>query len=125
MANKYRGEIELAADGKTYTLRLGVNEQAAFEQEMGIESLIRAMAENKLGIGRLRTLTRLALSRHHGNLKLTDEQVGDIIDASGGMVEMISRLMESMKPLSAGDEGPKPEAAGTGPVSSPQASAQG
>lgn len=36
MANKERGEVELQAGGKTYTLRFGFNEMAAVETVLGV-----------------------------------------------------------------------------------------
>lgn len=121
MANKYRGEVGFSAGGKDYTFRLGTNELAFLEEKHGIDE--KAMTSGDMGICGLRTIFRVGLSRRHEGL--TDEQAGDVIDELGGFKLVGEFIDKSMSALIPEDEAPKPEAAGTGPVSSPPASAQG
>lgn len=123
MANRLRGEVEFTVGEKTYTFRLGMNELVALEQTLGIKDPIKALAEQQLGIGDLRALARAGLSRYHK--ELTDEEVGDLIDEMGGLVALSKVAAKSFEFMGGEDESSKPEAAGTGPVSSPLVSVQG
>jgi hypothetical protein len=82
VANSYRGEVELRAGENTYTIRIGMNEIAAMENALGVRGMQELGARLKLvSILDYRVITRIALSKKHP--KLTDTQVGDIIDELG------------------------------------------
>ena len=121
MANKYRGEVGFSAGGKDYTFRLGTNELAILEEKHGIDE--KTMAAGNMGVCALRTIFLVGLLRHHEGL--TDEQAGDLVDELGGFKLVGEFIEKSMSALVPEDEAPKPEAAGTGPVSLPPASVQG
>lgn len=123
MANKYRGEVPFTADGKDYIFRLGTNEMVKLEKMLRVENALEEFGKGKLGLSGLRTMTYVGLSRHHPDL--TEEEAGDIIDEIGGFEALSKLIEESMGALIVEGKDPKPEAAGTGPVSLPPPSAQG
>ena len=122
MANKCRGETEFTAGGKTYTFRVGTNEMVDLEAKLGVVNILKAFSDGKVGMAGLRTLAQIGLSRHHKDL--SEEEAGDIVDEIGGFKKITEMMACSLAEIR-GEPVPKPEAAGTGPVSSPQASAQG
>ena len=80
MANRSRGEVEFLAGDETYIFRFGTNEQAELEHETGEVNIFEAMKKG-LGIKGMRTLLRIALSRHRP--QLTDQQAGDLVSVWG------------------------------------------
>lgn len=109
MANAERGEVDLVAGGKIYTLRLSINAVAEVENYMfgddpdkGINDLV-AMIKNPKGfkIGVWRTLLWGALREFHG---CSMEQAGEIMGEAGVnvVVEKIGEAMAAAFPEAKG-----------------------
>lgn len=84
MANKLRGEIEIEAGGKTYTLRMSINAIAEIEQRLnlGINEIAAALSDMpRLRIGTLRAIVWGCLREHHKDLAIED--AGEIIGEMG------------------------------------------
>jgi hypothetical protein len=85
MANKYRGERELSACGKSYTLRMGNDELAQLETAFSVEGpqetlqLFRRASRIKItkAVG-------IALARNHR--AMSDRELNDIVDDAGTTV---------------------------------------
>ena len=95
MANKFRGEIAAASEGKTYTLRMDMNALAAFETETGEDALAWAeRAESGAArISEMITMIHCALSRHHPE---ADRAVaGDILSEDS---DVLIRLISAAAP---------------------------
>lgn len=89
-ANKIKGDFEIVAGDTTYTARFGMNALAKIEEEFGksVESVF-ADIEKQKSIRATRTLIRCAIQTHHP--EVTDEDVGNIMDAVG--LDKLSDLM--------------------------------
>ncbi len=83
MANPERGEVELVAGERTYTLFLSTNALCAMEKRQGKSYGQILSAIMALDIVALRAMTYAVLQRHNANLFKTEEQVGDLIDRVG------------------------------------------
>ncbi len=98
MANAYRGEVEHVFGGELGTLvfRLGMNELAALEAALGLKNIaeLGTRLMGQTSIRDVRTITKHALSKHHP--KLTESQVGDIMDVLGlpKTAEILGKCLE-------------------------------
>lgn len=97
MANPLRGEVELKVKDGAYTLRFSIDAICGLEEEIG-KSFARIMVE--LSNPELVTLTlvrkvfRAALSEHHPDLTL--RQAGEIIEAAGGVLEVVTKINKAV-----------------------------
>lgn len=83
MANKDRGEVDLVAGGKTYTLRMSLNAVAEIEELLDkgindIAAMVRDPADFRIGTWRV--LLWGSLREFH---KVTLEEAGEIMGAAG------------------------------------------
>lgn len=105
MANPFKGEVSFDALGKTFTMRLGVNARALVEERMGIAwTALMARPAAKWRERDAIVIMWAGLFQHH---KMTEEEVGDLIDQVGS--ETISALI--LKAF--GAAAPKGDANGT------------
>ncbi len=86
MANRERGEVEIQADGKTYTLKLDVNAMVALEELFSTPQREMAFAEiwQRVQAGSLKYVRGFLwamLQHHHAGLTLS--QVGTVLDHIG------------------------------------------
>lgn len=105
MANPLRGEVALEADGKTYTLRLSVNEIVEIETELGMvlgEIIESVRNEATLRLGTVRAMLWGALREHHPEMSLRD--AGDLV-AKVGLGVAIAKISETFE---AGFPAPEP-----------------
>lgn len=82
MANSHRGEVDLVANEKTYTLKMDTRAISLAEdaESDGIGALLEEVEKsNKVGV--MVTLLWASLQRHHKGI--TVEQVQDIVDEVG------------------------------------------
>lgn len=97
MSGTHRGDVRFEADGTPYTLRFDFNALCALEAELGgdIASLAAGGAAKA---ATLRTMVRIGLARHHGDM--TDAQAGDVIDGVGlaAMTDFVGRAFEAAFP---------------------------
>jgi hypothetical protein len=123
MANPMKGEVALDVEGKTYTLRLTVNEIVALEKEwgVGVTQIAAKLSSGGTSLGDWVTLLQHGLRKHHPDL--TIEEVGDIITAAG-VPAVVAKLGESMTAAfpemakgGAGSPPTGPEQVGTGKTS--------
>lgn len=90
MANKQKGEIPLAIDGRDYTLFLGTNALEMLEEhfstkerrEVGWQEIFGRVVQGK-SLRYLRAFIWAAMQKHHAGT--TQDDVGDLIDAAGGI----------------------------------------
>jgi hypothetical protein len=113
MANRYRGEVDLKAGGKTYTLRLGMDEVARIDDQTGKNLLSGTGFANLVqSPGALLEASVIAFSRHHPDM--ARDQVSELIDEVGLMpfIEALSTSYEALpgRP-EAGASDPNPAAA--------------
>ncbi len=83
MGNKNRGEVSFEADGKTWTLALGINALCELEDEFGtpINEVFASMDNGRVNVRTLRSMMRAGLARHHG--AVSHFETGDLIEAVG------------------------------------------
>lgn len=96
MANPQRGEVDLKAGKKTYTLRFSYNAMATIEEllDVGINDLGPMLSDPKrFRIGTWRALLWGALLEMHPDLSLED--AGEIIGAAG-VDEVVARIGEAL-----------------------------
>lgn len=92
MANIQRGQVELKAGDKTYTLQFTVNAICELEARLGlgIAKIAKTMSEPaEVSLTFARALAWAALRSHHPNLTL--DQAGDIVQEVG-MTETIDQV---------------------------------
>lgn len=66
MANKHKGEVSFAADGKTYTLSLSINAMCEMDDAFGVDDALGSlMSTGKATVKQLRTIFFVALRHHH------------------------------------------------------------
>lgn len=89
MANPHKGEVSFDALGKSYTMRLGTNARALVEDRMGVSwsSLMCRPAEE----WRERDAIVIMWAGLHQHHQMTEQEVGDLIDAVGA--EEVGRLL--------------------------------
>jgi hypothetical protein len=107
MANTEHGEVEIEADGKTYTFRLGINELISLQEALGmgddtIDEFFPKLGGN-LTLEKLRLVFLHGLKRAHPEITL--EQSGEIIDAIGldGCAPVITRGIKVASPNKSSD----------------------
>ena len=95
MANKERGEIDLVAGGKTYTLRMSINAVADMENllDKGINDILAMVRDpTDFRIGTWRVLLWGALREFH---KLTLEEAGEIMGVAG-VEQVVAKIGEAL-----------------------------
>ncbi len=95
MANPMKGEVALEVDGKTYTLRLTVNEIVALEKKwsLNVTQIAAKLSAGEASLGDWVTLLHHGLSKHHPELSEAD--AGDLITEAGVPV-IVAKLGEAM-----------------------------
>lgn len=96
MANREKGEIGIEIAGTTYTLSMGMNGMAALEELFSREGKDVTFQEvlRRVNAGSLRyqrAFIWAAFHQHHPDL--TVDQVGELIDAAGGIFAFASTLV--------------------------------
>lgn len=88
MANPERGEVDLEIDGKTYTLRWGLNQMAVLQDRLGLDdfqAVVKIVDDVVQGrIGRLsvaRTVFWSAFQEHHP--EITENHALDLLERFG------------------------------------------
>lgn len=97
MANREKGEIGIEIGGRIYTLVIGVNEMVALEEHFSRngKDVVFGDILKRVNAGSMkhqRAFIWASLLRHHPDL--TVEQVGDLIEAAGGILAFASQLMQ-------------------------------
>lgn len=95
MSNRERGEVDLVAGDKTYTLRMSINAVAEIEEllDKGINEIVALVRDPKdFRIGTWRALLWGALREFH-NVSLAE--AGEIMGAAGVDV-IVARMGEAM-----------------------------
>jgi len=127
-ANRERGELDLMADGKAFTLRLGVNAICQLETlvDRPFDQILTGVRQGSMREARL--LLWAALQPYHSDTIRTVDDAGDLMDRAGGtavliakMTVLIGRLVEINQPpeeFTAGQADPPQAQVGTGEASS-------
>lgn len=110
MANRERGEVDLAAGGDTFVLRLSINAIAEIENllDLGVNDLIAMLRKPKdFRIATWRVLLWGALREHH---KCSLDEAGEIMGRAGVNVA-VQALSEAMtaafpEPTAGSEENP-------------------
>lgn len=97
MANSQRGEVDLSIDGKTYTLVMDTNAMVAVEdlfstpgRDVTFDQVVARLLAGS--VKHIRGFLWAGLKRHQPNLTL--EQVGDLIQAAGGLEALAAQLQQ-------------------------------
>lgn len=109
--NKFKGEIQAEAEGKTYTLRMDMGVLAAFETETGKNALAWSEDAEKgeVRIGELITMVHCAMERRHP--EATREEAADLVSEDTGV---LMRLMQAAAPERPAGNGRAPGTGGRG-----------
>lgn len=95
MANRFRGEVSISVEGRSFTLRMDFNAMAEFEDATG-RAALDVFQEAEKGTARMSTIRAIvfaALTRHHPDATVQD--AGDILSEDPGVVQ---RLMAAAAP---------------------------
>ena len=92
MANRERGEMDLTAGDKTYTLKLTTNATCELEDLSGkvLDDIMRQLAKGSSKA--LRWILWASLQEYHADVAKDVKDVGPIIDAAGGIVGVSEQL---------------------------------
>lgn len=107
MGNKVRGQIDLQAGDKAYTLQFTANAMCELEAKAGLSisefmaNLQAAQASGRVKMLDLRLLIWAGLTENHPELTL--KQAGQIINDLGGMAPAMAVLGEGLAAASGGD----------------------
>ncbi len=115
MANPERGEVDLVAGERTYTLFLSTNALCAMQKRQSKtfgQILSSIMA---LDIEALRAMAYAVLQKHHANTFKTDDAVGDLID-----VVSMKKVKDAMVELFTLSMPPEEEKKASGSANPPQ-----
>ena len=98
MANEERGEVELVAGERSYTLALSMNAIAEMQAKTGKTYGETIRAIRSLDIVALRDVLWMTLKKHHKKDFPNPDKVGDLVDSlDGGMntaIVTLNRLLE-------------------------------
>jgi hypothetical protein len=84
-ANPERGEVDLVAGGRTYTLKLSMNAAVTLEQKYN-KTAGQIMAEaSQLNFQAIRAVMWLLLQKYHSSDFPTEEAVGTLVDELGSV----------------------------------------
>ncbi len=115
MANHLKGEVEIEAAGRKWTLRLGCNEMIEAEAALGVDDGgLGIFLEQNRRMKNVRAVVFYALKRDQP--EVTEEQAGDIITEIGlhammvKVLELFTWALPEKKPGIGGEKGgaPKP-----------------
>ena len=118
MANKKRGEVAVNASGKSYILRLAVNEICSLEDDLdlGINEIAKRLGDpDKMRMGFVRTVLFHAVDwAAASEPNATKEFAGDLINEVGieTIGEKLGEALQAAFPASEGDEQSPPAKAG-------------
>lgn len=106
MANPHRGEVELKAGEKTYTLVYTINALCELEEETGksVDLLIAEINTDKPKLSAIRALFWAGLRTHH---KMTVEEAGEVMQAAGPVLAAVSSQKAVALAFSPADEAAK------------------
>jgi hypothetical protein len=130
MANPERGEVRLAVNGDSYTLKLSMNAAATLQKQTG-KTIGKLLGEcSDLDFVSIRSVIWMLLQKYHAEQFKTEAKVGDFIDDSGGLsvfIDAINNVVEINQPevqpeAGAGGNPPTP---GTGAGSTSPAGVSG
>jgi len=129
-ANQQRGEVNLAAPNKNYTLALGVNAICAMETPVPHNPDGRSFNQVLLGCraGRFvdaRLLLWAALQMRHADEVITLSDAGTVLDASDGPFGMVKQVAELIDQLVELNKPPAKEGAGQSDGADPRPPATG
>jgi len=123
MSNTHRGDVDVKAGNKIYTLRLSVGALVQLEEHFGLG--INQIAQKLSNTENMRltdwvAVMWAAMRKHQPSA--TQEQASELIDDLGleEAINALGRAMQAAFPPAKGGERPSPEAeaGGTGPASS-------
>jgi len=98
MANKLRGEVEIAALGEHYVLRLGVNDLINIQDALGMGDDDAAFLERMgrlTGLKAVRTIAWKGLTAAKGE-EVTEERAGEIV-TDIGIAAFAANIQEAMR----------------------------
>lgn len=107
MANPLKGEVDLVAGDKTYTLRMSINEIVQLETllDKGVQEISAILGNDQdVRIGAWRAALWASLQANHKGLTLED--AGDIM-GEAGMPEVMAKVGEALQLAFPSDEGGK------------------
>jgi hypothetical protein len=87
MANPYRGEVDLRADGEVHTLRLSLGALASLEASLGAEGLIDLAERIERGGIRMRDVIAILAAGFRGSGRVVDEDEVAQMLVEGGAAE--------------------------------------
>lgn len=122
MANKARSEVSLQAGDETYTLRYTTNALAELEDALGmpLPRVGERLQSGGVGIKEIRALLWAGLLHRYGEVGMTLQAAGDIMDKTGieAAAEAVSEAFQLAFPQAGGEsKNAQKEAAGTGTAS--------
>lgn len=107
MANRRRGEVDLALGGRTFRLRLTLAALAEIEAAFGAESLEALGRRFQDGILRARDLAvLLGAALRGGGATLNDEEAAALVD--GGELPAVAAALGRLFAVTFGEGAPRP-----------------
>lgn len=82
MANRFKGEATVEADGRTYTLRCDFNAMCEFEEQTGEDALavFEKFETGKVSVKAMRAMMWAFMQHHHPDATLQD--AGDLLSVN-------------------------------------------
>lgn len=121
MANPHKGEVELQAGEKTFTLRYSIDAICSMEAALGkgFPAIAAEMSDiNKMSVSVVRQVLHSGLQECHPELTL--KEAGELILSAGGALKVMAKVTEALgaafpdaKEAKPGPQ-PGPRRAGTG-----------
>ncbi|MCK1541448.1 hypothetical protein IVB12_05505 [Bradyrhizobium sp. 179] len=122
MANPHKGEVEIVADDRTYTLQYSIDALCSMEAALGknFTAIAAEMSSpSRISVSMVRQLLYSGLQERHPELTL--KEAGELIPAAGGMLKVMTKVTEAISvafPEAKKDSKPGPQQgprrAGTG-----------
>ncbi len=97
MANPLKGEVELIAGDKPYTLRFSIDAICSLEERLGKgfpAIAVELQKPEKMTIVMVRHLLHASLTESHPDITL--KQAGELIVTGGGMVIVLGKVSEAI-----------------------------
>lgn len=123
MSNKLRGQVQIEALGRTFTLRLSVNDLIELQDALGITDDAEFLATLPAQMTGLRSIRKFVQFGLRGEPGVDEKMAGDIMTELGveGMVPAVMQALEWAFPKATKRVGPE----GKAPLTMPPAPSPG
>lgn len=96
MSNPNKGDVEVEAGGKTYTLRFSIDALCQLEAKAGksFQKIGDDLASGQVSLTLARQLLWAGLREHHS--EITEKMAGELMPLMGGLTGCVPKIVEGL-----------------------------